>query len=926
MILMKILINKLASFLTNRLVILLVIFVFLYAILFNRLFVLQIEQGAILNEKFILSIVKYRELEGQRGSVFDRNGFPLAENVIAYKVLLDGSIKVENTNLMINSLTEIIEDSGDEIIRSLPIIINEDGSFVYSQSEAQILRFKKNIFLRFVSDELTEEEILMSASDMFAYLRDDLFEIPVEDFSEEEIMKIINVRYPLWLNRYTQFQLETIAVNINDQTLARIEENLWKFPGVSITKDPLRIYNDAKYFSHIIGYTGKIDAIAFEELKEQGYKSDDIIGKIGIEQKMENYLRGTNGTQTVEVDNLGRTMQILETTEPTSGKDVYLTIDRDLQIECYNILENKLAFLLQSTLSFNGSAKTDQDDGVTLMKDVFSSIFNSGLIDIELLEASTDDQSQNDVYNTFLKTYEKTFKEIEFSMNNNSVFPKEDDLQYYSYILKKLNEEGYLTNGYKSLDTYAQKYEEFLDRTLGFKELLEIYANTNMFSFPKEADESLTVFDTVESYILKNIVSYNSFKKIIYVRMAKEEKFSYSKLCLTLIEQGKVGATEDQVKNLKNGREDVIGFMQEKITKLEITPQQLALDPSSGSIVVTDVNTGEVLALVSYPSYDNNLLVNNFDYDYYTELLNDPTTPLYPRATQGKMAPGSTFKMITAIAGIEEGVMGKNEVFSCQGIFTKISPAAKCWIYSQGGTHGALTIPHALEVSCNYFYYEVGYRLAKQADGSFNDSAGIAKLQKYAEYLGLGAKTGIEIDDSESTLPTKDAVRASIGQTDNSYTPVQLARYVSTIANGGDCYELNVIDKIMTTDGEIYLDKTPLKSEAHVFGEDTFDVVQEGMHLVTMGSRGTVRSVFNDFPIDMAGKTGTAQQSMTRPDHALFVGYAPFESPEVSVVIAIPFGYGSFFAANTAEEVVGAYYEIKEVTHGKTDSIDFILE
>lgn len=905
----------------QRLFIFFVAVLIMFIILFNRLFELQIIQGEMLEKEFSLSILKERELEGQRGNIYDRYGYPLAENIIAYNVLLDGSIRVDNMNQMIFELCDIILKSGSQIVTELPITINEDGNFVFTQTESQILKFKKNIFVGNTSSALTQEKINMNAYDMFKYLRDELFEIPTDIYSDQDILTILNIRYPLWLNRYTQYQLETVAIDINDETLARIEENSWKFPGVSIVEDPLRIYNDAEYFAHIVGYTGTIDAATYEQLKNLGYSPNDTVGKIGVEQEMEVYLKGKDGIQKVEVDSFGRTMNILETIEPSPGKDVYLTIDRDLQIESYNILEQKLAYLLSSTLSMNGYSGNDKDDNVTLMRDVYSSLFSNNIFSIQKFEEATEGRQRN-IYNVFYTAYSNIIYKIDNSLNSDSVYPDKDDLTYYKFILSKLYSEGYLLDGYNDTDIYT----EFMDRKVSFKQLLEDYSKNNLLTIESLGIKDKTTYEVIQQIILNEYVNYITFKREIYTNLVKEERFSYSDLAISLVEQGIVTASDEQLSALKSGRLGSLAFTKEKINNLEITPKQLALDPYSGSVVVTDVSTGEVLAMVSYPSYDNNKLVNNFDYDYYLELINDASKPLFPMATQGKTAPGSTYKMAVAIASLEEDKIQPHEHFSCQGLYTKTVPPAKCWIYDLGGTHGSLTIASALEVSCNYFYYDMGYRLSKDSEGDFLDIRGINKLNEYATKLGLGTKTGIEIGDSEPTLPIQDAVRSSIGQSNNTYTPVQLARYVSTIANGGTCYELNIIDKILENNGTLFFDKTPAATWNNEFDPENVEVVQEGMYLVTSGSKGTARNVFSGFPIKVAGKTGTAQQSKVRPDHGVFVGYAPYEKPEIGISVVIPFGYGSLIPTVVAKDVIGAYYQVGQETSNVEASYEHILD
>lgn len=885
---------------TNRLVILTFFVCLLFFILFNRIFNLQIVEGEMHEEKFKLSVIRDIEIEGYRGKIFDRYGYPLAENKLAYKVVIDDSVQVDDKNKVLHDLITVIKKNGDEIIKSFPILINKDKNFVFStESESQINRFKKDVFIK---NTLSEEQEKMTAEDMFIYLRDEYFEISNEEYTNEEALDIMSIRYALWLKRYSKYQPQELAVNISQSTLAEIEENNEKFPGVSIIEDPLRVYNDAKYFSHIIGYTGKIDSDTLEELEPLGYDAHDIVGKTAIEKEMEVYLKGEDGVQSVEVNNLGRKMEVVNVVEPSAGKDVFLTIDRELQIKAYDILEKQLAEIVAGKLSHTIPSTGAKD--VVLLKDVYKSFFNNGLISLDKLEKSGQRSYQRIIYNTFLYNYNQIISDIKSSLEISNIALNKKHRNFYNYILDHLVSDGFLSNEYSN----SKEYEDFKKDKISFKQMLEEFIKNTLVIKKNEEATTQQLYEQISKIILEEYVKNHSFKKSVYVKIADYQGFSYTNLAMVLIEQGIVNSSEGLIASLKSGRLSSIEFMRQKILSLEITPQQVGQDPSSGAIVVTDVNTGEVLALVSYPSYDNNMLVNNFDYEYYLKQLNDSTKPLYPRATQERKAPGSTYKMVVAMAGLEEGVIGRNERINSIGIFTKIFPAAKCWIYSRGGTHGPINVIQALEVSCNYFFYEVGFRLSINENGKYIDSKGISKLNEYASKFGLDSKTGIEIGEVSSNLAEQDAVRSSIGQGTHNYTPVQLARYVATLANGGTLFELNLIDNIKTPKGEVYFDKTPAVTLVNDFDEENVKTVHKGTFAVTHGSNGTSRYTFAGMDVAVAGKTGTAQQSTLRPDHALFVGFAPYENPEIAVVSMIPFGHTSTNTAETVKKVVEAYY------------------
>ena len=272
-----------------------------------------------------------------------------------------------------------------------------------------------------------------------------------------------------------------------------------------------------------------------------------------------------------------------------------------------------------------------------------------------------------------------------------------------------------------------------------------------------------------------------------------------------------------------------------------------------------------------------------FDNEYYNSLLTNPATPLVNRPLKEKKAPGSTLKMVTALAGLETGLIEPNTVIYDQGSFTKAGwPYAKCWIYGgSGGSHGAVNVAHALEVSCNYFFYELMYRMGNAQENTTLDSIGT--LNEYMAMFGLNTYTGIEIGETmpnmasaeykersvksqnpdASSTQTRwtdgDSIRAGIGQSLNNFTTANMSKYIATLANGGTLYKMHIIDKINNPDGSVYEDIEEVIENVHQFEQENLNIVYEGMRLVTQGSRGTLRNTFKDFPITVAGKSGTAQ-------------------------------------------------------------------
>lgn len=323
-----------------------------------------------------------------------------------------------------------------------------------------------------------------------------------------------------------------------------------------------------------------------------------------------------------------------------------------------------------------------------------------------------------------------------------------------------------------------------------------------------------------------------------------------------------------------------------------------------GAAAVVSVGTGEVLALASYPTYD--LSTFNEDYD---ELVNDQRLPMFNRATQGIYAPGSTFKMVTAVAALESGIITPSSIIQDRGIYTYYKdPQPMCWIYSQtGSTHGRINVSQAITDSCNYFFYEVG-RLT-----------GIRTLDSYASQFGLGQSTGIEIGDSSGVLASPEwaeshdqewtdgqTITAAIGQSYNLFTPLQLANYVATLVGGGDHYQAHLLKNVKAYDNSrlLYMyDDEPMNTVE--ISDSTLSAVTRGMHELTVS--GSVAYAFENCVVSAGAKTGSAQVG-TDIANGVFVAYAPYENPEIAVAIVIEKGGSGAALANTAVEIINSWF------------------
>ena len=322
-----------------------------------------------------------------------------------------------------------------------------------------------------------------------------------------------------------------------------------------------------------------------------------------------------------------------------------------------------------------------------------------------------------------------------------------------------------------------------------------------------------------------------------------------------------------------------------------------------GAAAVIQVGTGEVLAMASYPTYD--LETFNQDYD---ELVKDERLPMFNRATQGVYAPGSTFKLCTSVAALEEGIITPSTIIEDKGIYTYyVDPQPMCWIWRQAHTtHGRINVSQAIVDSCNYFYYEVG-RLT-----------GIKKLDEYATAFGLGQSTGIEIGDVSGVLASPEwaeahdrewtdgqTITAAIGQSYNLFTPLQLANYVATLVSGGEHYEAHLLKNVISYDNSRVIGvygKGPL-NDLNI-SDSTMAAVTKGMHDLTYDS---LRSAFSRCVVEAGAKTGSAQVG-TDIANGTFVAYAPYDDPEIAIAIVVEKGGSGSLLANAAVDIINAWF------------------
>lgn len=669
-------------------IVVIVISVIFIATLFN----LQIVNGENYREQSEKRMLRTKNITAPRGEIYDRNGVILATNKLSYDVeLYKVRVSTKEQNDGILRLVEILNENSDKVYSTFPV--NDDlNGFNFENTEEE-QKWKKEMKL---DSTLTFDQVIDKYIEKYE----------LQDYSDNRLnqIKMVEIKYEANLNGYSLFNSATIAKDISQKSVAKIGEEKYKIYGISIVSVPKRYYPNGNLLSHTIGYVSKISSTEYEKEKEEGYSVNSVVGKAGIEQSFEKYLKGKDGVIKEETDTLGNVSSQTETTEAKSGDNVTLTIDYRLQ---------------------------------------------------------------------------------------------------------------------------------------------------------KVAEESLL----------------------------------------------------NAINGLQNGT--LVG---KKFS-----------DANAGAVVVLDVDSGEVLASASYPTYDINSLIGGISLKDWNALQNNSLHPMLNRVASGTYSPGSTFKMLVGMAGLMNGKITVDEKYYDPGIYP-YGYHPKCWLYTDRHmTHGWINIEGAIKGSCNCYFYEVGRRI------------GISEIVKYAKLFGLGQKTGIELsgevagtiagadDKSEDGLKSPwylgDTLSAAIGQSGSSYTPIQLANYIATIANGG---KLNKVSLIKSVDNEVAGTSESLADINKYISEYTgvnfeekdlninseyIDAIKKGMLSVTSETGGTSYIVFKNSDIQVAGKTGTAQVPNGN-NNGIFVGFAPYDNPKIAVVAVIEHGGEGTYTANVVKPIMEEYFNI----------------
>ena len=912
----------------SRLFVLILITVVFFSMLVSRLYDLQIVRGQYFLDNYRLQIRKTREIVGTRGNIIDRNGELLAYSELAFSIIFEDNIVDRGSvarNLRMNEVLlrviDIVESNGDQMVQNFGIALDNQGEFTFTQNtETQRLRFVADVFGLRTIDQLSEEQRSKTAYQIIEHLSTNSrfgYGLDMNVYSKDRLLQLITLRYAISLNSFTQYIPTTLAMDVSDETVAAIMENMDSLSGVDVTTDFVRRYVEPMYFAPVIGFTGPIsteELAAMSEERRLLYAPTDIIGKTGIEQSMEEVLKGSKGSITFMVNNLGRITEIVDRMEPGAGNNVHLTIDKNLQIQTYRLLERKVTQIvlqqMRNVMNYNPANRPQGENIIIPIDDIYFAFFQNSIINLNRMSSDLAGPVEQQVQALFETTRASTIQQLQAELSPSAVpYPQLSPQmrEHMDTIHNFLLNQGVINRD--AIDTSDETFRAWNNRTISLYEYL-IYAisqnwidNSRLVGFVAEErySDSAQVLQGIIQMIFERIENNREFMLSIYKYMIKDGTLPIHLIAAIVYEQEILPMNETLYNGLAAGTTNAFYWIRERLSRLELTPGQLGLQPGTASAVVTNPHTGEILALVSYPGFDNNRLANTMDRAYFNQLLNSNSSPFYNNATQERTAPGSTFKMVTATAALTENMINASTMYMCQGEFTLVTPHPRCWIYPNG--HGSVAVVRGIDVSCNVFFYNIGYA-ASLNNGRYEESRGLDFLRKYASLFGLDERTGVEIPESMPQISNELPIASAIGQGTNNFAVSHLARYVSAISNRGEVRTLTLIDR--TTDPNDIVIKnntTEVVRNLNQVSPQTWDLVHQGMRDMILNT-----SMFRGMGISMAGKTGTAQQSRNHPSHGLFVGFAPFENPEIALAIRITHGYNSANAAEVGRDIVRLHF------------------
>ena len=547
------------------------VFIVLISVLVHRLFVLQIINGDSYVEDLSSSIQKDMSVAAARGRIYDRNGVLLAYNDLSYAVKIsdsgrysDNATKNATINNSINKTLQIIEDHGDTYSNDFPIIYN-NGQFTYNVEGTSLLRFLRDSYGTESIAALTDEQKATSAENMFKRLCE-TYSINYEEFGIEHSLMMVNLRRYMAANSYNRYLTFIIANEVSDETVAAILENSDDLVGVTVEEQYIRRYVDSVYCSQILGYTGTVSNAELEELGE-GYESNDIVGKSGIEKSMESELSGVKGEKSVYVDTVGRITEVLDEEAPQAGHDVYLTIDINLQKAIYHAIEDEVTNIFMqyftpgsNKITYNSSG--DVDTIYITAQEAYFALIDNNLVSLKgIQEQNTSNEA--DIYSQFEAKKAETLSWLREELTSgNTAYGKlsEEQKLYIWYIYDLLRSENIFSLA--NVDTSDSVYYDWIygDST-SLSQLLTYGISKNWINMSSLTSEKYTSlqesYDVLVDYVISALDTDTAFFKKMYKYMINAGSISGRQVCMLLYEQGVL----EMIRNISLSHQEAWGHM-----------------------------------------------------------------------------------------------------------------------------------------------------------------------------------------------------------------------------------------------------------------------------------------------------------------------------------------------------------------------------
>lgn len=540
----------------------------LSSILAGRVFYLQILKGEEYQNNYSLKIQKNRVLNSTRGNIYDRNGNLLAYNELSHSIVLEDNGNYPNLTKRNEALNQELlliikelDENGDQIENDFDIGLDEDGNYYYKAEGTSLKRFLADIYGHSKIDDLVYNKKLgyneaeATPQQVMDYLcrssREKGYDLSEDSYERKDLYRIAVLRYAIAANSYQKYIVTTIAKGVSDKTVAYINENQLILQGASIQEDTIRRYVDGEYFSHIVGHTGKISQEEYDELSQNSnaYSLNDIIGKSGIEQVMDEVLQGSKGSETVYVDSVGQVAMTTDRIEPTAGNDVYLSIDKDLQEAVYKLLEQEIAGIVYSKIQnikeYDASAAGSASDIVIPIDDVYFALINNNVLDFEAFADEDASDTEKVIYQTFLARQAAVSSQLRTELN--SVTPMKDltdEMQnYLNVIADMLVKNGIIVS--ENVDTTDEVYKNYNNNKTSLNEYLNYavsqkWIDITKFTVEEKYADSAEIYHALVDYIISEIQTDRGFSKRIYKYMIHDDAISGTQLCLALFDQESV--------------------------------------------------------------------------------------------------------------------------------------------------------------------------------------------------------------------------------------------------------------------------------------------------------------------------------------------------------------------------------------------------